>query len=50
MWSEAVVELLRWRRQRKMVASAAAEVVRGAEAFLAAVSTAGDAPPEPFAP
>lgn len=47
VWSEAVVELVRWRQQRRKVARAAADIVSGAEAFLAAAARS-EPPPEAY--
>jgi hypothetical protein len=38
LWSEAVTELVRWCRQRRAAARAAAALVAGAEAYLAEVA------------
>lgn len=38
LWSDAVVELWRWRRQRKQAARAATRLVADIEAYLAAAS------------
>ena len=48
VWSEAIVELLRWRRERRRLAAGASLLVREAEVFLA--SMAGGPSPGPLRP
>jgi hypothetical protein len=47
IWTQGVIELFRWRRQRKAVAAQAAELVAEAEQFLAGLGTR---PPSPEPP
>ena len=40
IWTQGLIELVRWRRQRRVLAAQSAQLVAGAERFLAQVGDA----------
>jgi hypothetical protein len=50
VWAQGVIELFRWRRQRKLVAAQAATLVTECEAFLATLPGNRPPPPRPTEP